>query len=500
MDRQRRQQQQEMKGKSWFGPSKVFHLCTLGSLVLLLLCSSESHGHTLPYRATLPLLGLVLLSDLPAIPLPGSILSHPRLTSLPSLPSLRSRNLLCFSVLACVTASSVLPDDSVLHAWAPRLSLLAVPLSQGSWLPTIYALLLSALSAPLSSPVFLDVLFTDILTSMSLPAQDLLRSLYAAFPVLPKVAEPYLMLGCVVTPLWCRYLQNLRLIYDRRQRLPYIANCLKYLMSCIMSVWSLASLQNSYTAFTFFMCVATSTYQAYWDVFEDWSLLTLHPRTAARDRKFPSSPPPSHQPSHSVNQGDNDENEGGADGECDELNADSQPSSGAVLFEFASYTVNIRASRLFDSLALYKFLLVMNCGLRFIWTLTLIPSSYLTPLYSAMNAGLAVSPDTWRYSLTPILSLLEIFRRLSWAVLRVENEALRQTRGSSPTSLSPSKFEELEMTKMPMSGTQTDASFSPVAPITMQSLSLKDWPSSFVLMELTMYSVIFMSVAVLAAT
>ncbi|KAE9359677.1 hypothetical protein PF008_g2139 [Phytophthora fragariae] len=167
-------------------------------------------------------------------------------------------------------------------------------------------------------------------------------------------------------PLWWRFLQNLRRVYDTKTWWPHLPNATKYALTQVVVLFGLFhplhsddSEENSIQVRMFvvawlFLFTASSLYTWIWDVTMDWGL-------------------------------------------------------GRPQFKF------LGDSQMFSHKWVYYAAIVGDLFLRFAWTLTLIPprgAARWLPLY-----------------LQPFTMVLELFRRTFWSFFRLENEHLRNTQG-----------------------------------------------------------------------
>jgi hypothetical protein len=200
--------------------------------------------------------------------------------------------------------------------------------------------------------------------------------------------------GCTLSPLWWRFLQNLRQCYDAKRRWPYLGNALKYFLAAEVSAFAMfdPSVRQSPLWITCFL--ATTMYQVWWDVFMDWGLLELDSNLSYRRY---------------------DPNRG--------------------LFWWWPY--NLRSRRLYDRTWVYHVIFGINFCLRFVGMITLIP-----PVYLSRTTGLIVNtytdPDFQLFAGSLVASA-EIFRRTIWSLLRLEWEVIKitseQTRNEIRTDL-----------------------------------------------------------------
>lgn len=267
------------------------------------------------------------------------------------------------------------------------------------------------IEAPFYDVTFRDGFVGDIFTSMVRPFQDLsfttfylfsgLQGWWSSQYTLDKAAAPVehswlvynvVLPACIASPLWWRFLQNLRQTYDSRQRWPYLGNAFKYFIAAQVALFGVfvpSAKENS----AWIMCFVTATlYQVWWDTFMDWKLFEQVPL------------------------------------DCNQ---------GGIKIPFLNCRLAMRKNRLYESKALYWFILITNTLLRFCWTISFIPPTSLS------KGGVIVdtfgSPD-FKYFLSPALASAEIIRRTLWGLLRVELEAITVM----STLASSSASEELE--------------------------------------------------------
>lgn len=172
-------------------------------------------------------------------------------------------------------------------------------------------------------------------------------------------------LVCVL-PLWWRFLQNLRRVYDTKTWWPHLPNAFKYALTQVVVLFGLfhplhsdtneddALKMRLFVVTWLFLFTASSLYTWVWDVTMDWGL-------------------------------------------------------GRPRYKF------LGDSQMFDRKWVYYAAIIADLFLRFAWTLTLIPprgAARWLPLY-----------------LQPFTMVLELFRRTFWSFFRLENEHLRNTQG-----------------------------------------------------------------------
>ncbi|KAI9917628.1 hypothetical protein PsorP6_013011 [Peronosclerospora sorghi] len=172
-------------------------------------------------------------------------------------------------------------------------------------------------------------------------------------------------LVCVL-PLWWRFLQNLRRVYDTKTWWPHLPNAGKYALTQVVVLYGLFHPLNSgdkdervselrvFVVTGLCLFTTSSLYAWVWDVTMDWGL-------------------------------------------------------GRPRFHF------LGDSQMFARKWVYYAAMVADLFLRFAWTLTLVPPRGAVrwlPLY-----------------LQPVTMVLELFRRTFWSFFRLENEHLRNTQG-----------------------------------------------------------------------
>lgn len=245
------------------------------------------------------------------------------------------------------------------------------------WNFAFYRVLLRTLWAPLYPVTFRDGFVGDILTSTVRPLQDIVwisitlvwsssQKIYSYSWWIYSVFLP----ACAVSPLWYRYLQNLRQTYDSKSRWPYLGNAFKYLLAAQVGLFGVYG-QERHSYFWIFSFVIATLYQVWWDIFMDWELFV-------RDR--------------------ND-----------------------------AYVYKLRTKRLYKRKWMYYAIFVTNILLRFCWTLTFVPLKSVTKSGILRDTFfLREDSGTLHHLLMgPLLAIAEILRRSLWGLLRVELEAIR---------------------------------------------------------------------------
>jgi hypothetical protein len=274
------------------------------------------------------------------------------------------------------------------------------------------------LGAPFYDVTFRDGFIGDILTSTVRPLQDLaytvvflLLGLQAwwdsqSYSTLTLADVPpierswflhtFILPACTLSPLWWRFLQNLRQCFDTKHRWPYLGNALKYMLAAEVAIFGMfdPSLKN-HPVWVCCFFVAT-LYQVWWDVFMDWGLLEWNDDVSY------------HYYYHSS------------------IFSSSGSSRRKGLFW---WPYKLRSRRAYPHVWIYHSIFIINFFLRFVGMLTLIP-----PVYLSRTTGLIV--NTWydpdfQLFVGSLAASAEIFRRTIWALLRLEWEVIKTSTSSS---------------------------------------------------------------------
>lgn len=254
--------------------------------------------------------------------------------------------------------------------------------------------------------------------------------------------------ACMVSPLWWRFLQNLRQTYDNKQRWPYLGNAFKYFIAAQVSMMGLFDPSKKSSVLWILCFVFATLYQIFWDVFMDWELLEFSSNTTWRPR--------------------------------------------------------LRSLRLYPSRKMYWTILVVNFVLRFGWTLTFLPRWYLN------SAGILERSFHGHFArvIGPMLASAEIVRRTMWGFLRLELEALKTCRddptldkqlqrcSSSPTAESNEDGIEME----DMSSTNEPRILKALDQASIERKSDMSEKSDLqILLELCLYATAFAAFGMVAA-
>jgi hypothetical protein len=327
-------------------------------------------------------------------------------------------------------------------------------------------------AAPWYPVTFRDGFIGDILTSSVRPLQDIsftvlyilfgLRSWWsseydessfinnadASVPVMERswLLHTIALPMCMVSPLWWRYLQNLRQTHDERRRWPYLGNALKYFVAAQVAMFGVFQPLHKETFTWIGSFVVATLYQVWWDVFMDWSLLER------RNGRW-----------------------------------------------------QLRRERLYKKKLIYWSIFGVNFVLRFCWTLSFLPVYYLN---AAGMLTKNFSGDLTAF-FGPTIAVAEILRRTLWGLLRVEWQAIQVAgikasihssgEGSNDAdSDEDAEEDEVEMTPMNMKdfGDLTVSLSSKPHP---SLIDMSGMDSVQVLLELGLYAAVFCAIGLVAA-
>ena len=360
--------------------------------------SSLMHRHPQPLASTTP---VVLISPPSSTSVLGAALDFFTLT--------------CVSTLLCTTciissssSSSTVGYDAtfmqtVATIMAPLFPLVllifmfVISLYPWNKRKSTWTIMCLTVSAPFHEVTFRDGFVGDVLTSTVRPLQDIVTIVFnlprrAAWRgilwtsqdvattsswVLHTIALP----GCTLSPLWWRFLQNLRQCYDAKCRWPYLGNATKYLLAAEVSTFAMFDPSVRQHPVWIICFLVTTLYQIWWDVFMDWGLLEIDTRSNNESKYY-------HQ-----------------------------------FFWWWPYT--LRPRRLYAQIWIYYVIFGLNFCLRFVSMLSLIP-----PVYLSRTTGLIVNTFTnpnFQLFAGSLVACAEIFRRTIWSLLRLEWEVIKTT-------------------------------------------------------------------------
>jgi len=280
----------------------------------------------------------------------------------------------------------------------------------------IWTIVSLTIGAPCYEVTFRDGFIGDILTSTVRLLQDLAYTIFfiplgvkawwstsemytldaAAIPLERSwLLHTVVLPACTLSPLWWRFLQNLRQCYDNKKRWPYLGNAFKYLVAAEVATFGMfdPSVKQNPIWLTCFFCA--TMYQIWWDVFMDWGLLE-------RDINF------------------------GYHGNT------------------WQWPYSLRSQRLYKRTWIYYIIFAINFCLRFVGMLTLIP-----PVYLSRSTGLIVrtynDPDIQLF-VGSLIASAEIFRRTIWALLRLEWEVIKTNAESKKNEISCIQTDDIHET------------------------------------------------------
>ena len=334
--------------------------------------------------------------------------------------------------------------------WIP-LPLIALVILLGLWhRPPMVVSGAGALLAPFLTVTFAGVFTGDVLTSMVRPLQDGATTVCyvatGAFNVgrgrryfeggahgfetslretnarLARCASSWVFLQVVVPvlsclPLWLRAMQSLRRYIDTRKRFPHLLNACKYGFAHSVVIFGMLHPQLSATIghgttvrliwrILFVVSLALSSLSTWlWDVTRDWGL-------------------------------------------CRSRRCGCPDTAGEECRDWA-----LRGRLMYRRRWYYRVAVCLDLVLRFVWTLTLIPSQIsiidFRKLWHKMTGASWPNPEHGEWNLhsvapllvAPFLGACELVRRWFWALIRVENEQLHNTSGFRRVKWVPMVFD-----------------------------------------------------------
>ena len=260
-----------------------------------------------------------------------------------------------------------------------------------------FHLIRRTVEAPFFTVTFRDGFIGDILTSTVRPMQDLaftffylgsgLQGWWSSQYNLDEAAAPVehswlvytvVLPACIVSPLWWRFLQNLRQAHDAKQRWPYLGNAFKYFLAAQVALFGVFTPSNKKTFIWIMSFVIATLYQIWWDTFMDWALFVPNPKWSGQITCQPFS---------------------------------------------------LRPNRLYKHKSMYYVIFLMNFLLRFCWTLSFLPPQTLSRAGAIINTFTGSEFQTFARPI--VLATAEIIRRTVWAFLRVELEVLKSMNETS---------------------------------------------------------------------
>jgi hypothetical protein len=205
--------------------------------------------------------------------------------------------------------------------------------------------------------------------------------------------------ACMISPLWWRFLQNLRQAYHEKQRWPYLGNALKYMIAAEVALFGVFDPSNKQTFVWLTSFTVATLYQVWWDVVMDWELLEISHSSSCEDEE------------------DTTRSKYGGYGYDD---ATRRRSTWFGALRQWIPNVRLRKKRLYPTNAYYA-ILVINVLLRFCWTLSFIPPNYLSRSGEIAQQFSVVIQQFF----SPLIASAEIIRRSLWGLIRLELEAFK---------------------------------------------------------------------------
>jgi len=292
--------------------------------------------------------------------------------------------------------------------------------------------------------------------------------------------------ACMISPLWYRFLQNLRQCHVHKQRWPYLGNALKYLIAAEVALFGVYDPRNKQNLLWILAFFCATLYQVWWDTFMDWDLFRVeYSRDWNTEHRIWST--------RSEIQG-----------------TSSIGNTHTHWFVFPS--IHLREKRLYSSVWIYYVIFGINILLRFCWTLSFIPARYLSKSGQLIET-FSKEMDSF---VLPMLAAAEIIRRTLWGLLRVELAALdlleqQEQQDATTTKSGGSKQQgiippsELELTPMRIGAFGQEDSSS------YQTTTKHGWVTQFfqsdmsnltetqILAELCVWGTVFTSLGIFAA-
>lgn len=247
---------------------------------------------------------------------------------------------------------------------------------------SFWIIVFTTVGAPFCSVTFRDGFVGDVLTSSVRPMQDVAFTAFyllsglqgwwteaydlddAALPIERSwIVRTVVLPACMVCPLWWRFNQNLRQVWDAKKRWPYLGNALKYLAAAQVAMFGVFDPTRRTSPIWLFCAIVATLYQVWWDVVMDWDLIRLE--------------------------------------------------------RGSTIQIRLREQRLYQSKNMYWTILIINIILRFGWTMTFLPQRFLdrTGVLQRTFEGIFIYID-------PLLASAEIIRRTLWGFFRLELEAI----------------------------------------------------------------------------
>jgi len=298
------------------------------------------------------------------------------------------------------------------------------------------------LVAPFHYVSFRDDFTADILTSFVRPLQDFVFAIFYYIAVIRGLVGNHykledldqlleknwvlhnaLLPACAILPLWFKFMQCLRLVYDTKQRWPHLGNAFKYFSASLIILYAMAHQQTHKGHWWISFFILATLYQVWWDTIIDWELFVFDTPEDLREL-FSSEEDVVLNSSRS---------------------REALPSPYKYLTPFQRKymilktkikaflkRIKLRKRRLFKKDQFYWRLFWINASLRCLWMLQFIPSHHVSPEGDLLYT---FSSDVHNY-VGVIISGAEIIRRCLWCIVRVEIETIKIT--------DPTYYEDLD--------------------------------------------------------
>ena len=235
-------------------------------------------------------------------------------------------------------------------------------------------------------------------------------------------------------PLFIRTLQCIRgMIDDNYNSYPLGYNSMKYMLSVLVVVLGLTVGNNTNNnsnniIIYYFFIVLSILYKWWWDVTMDWGMFDVMPK------------PLDCKSNHSISCCNKtgcctieSMKDNGILPRYKQQTITEKPSNGIIINNLITYfqllkniiklilksKIFLRSSLMFPSISLYYLCIILDLILRFLWVLSLLPSTTLPKEFVG-------------YQLSFFLGSMEILRRCMWATLRVEYEHLKMLKKKTP--------------------------------------------------------------------
>ena len=300
--------------------------------------------------------------------------------------------------------------------------------------------------------------------------------------LLHKVVLP----ACMVSPLWWRFCQNLRQSFDAKKRWPYLGNAFKYLIAAEIGLFGVFNPSNKQQAIWLVSFTCATLYQIWWDIMMDWELFSFEDNSSAISKRAKLGDVEMTALSHDqksirsatnapLHEQDNEANTSSTSPFVREMSD--------IIREFCRKCskIRLRPKRLYQYDSMYIAICIINILLRFCWTLSFIPPSYLNQ-HGQLEKTFGSDVQNF---INPVIASAEIFRRTLWGLLRVELEAMKQSEKNREA------MDVMDMKAMEVKCRETKSK--------LFVNDLSNVSELNILRELSVWAVVFTSLGILAA-